>query len=56
MLANICGFTTIFAAPKLTGLQHLGLIAEKVNTMAHSKMGSLKRTVWQLWAAKVWRC
>ncbi len=48
-LAN-CGFAAIFAAPKHTGLQYLGRIAA---TMAHPKMGALKRTVRQLWAAKV---
>jgi hypothetical protein len=51
-LAN-CGFATVFAAPKLSGLWHLGRSAAEAQSYAHPKMGVLKRTVWQLRAAKV---
>ncbi len=33
-----------------------GLLQAKGNAMAHPKMGSLKHTIWHLWAAKIQPC
>jgi hypothetical protein len=55
-LAN-SSFSAIFAARKLTGLQHPGHTVLRVNsnTMAQPKMRSLKQTIGQLWAGKIWQ-
>jgi hypothetical protein len=55
MLANF-SFAAVFAAPKVYGLRFLVCIKVKGNAMAHQKMGSLKRTIWQLRVAKVRGC
>jgi hypothetical protein len=41
-------FAAIFTAPKLAGLWQQRRMQAKGNAVAHPKIGSLKRTVWQL--------
>ncbi len=46
----------VFAAPKLAGYSTRGVVQPKGKATAHPKMGALKRTVWELRAAKVRHC
>jgi hypothetical protein len=55
LLAN-CSFAKVFATPKLAALRHLGRLQVKNNATAHPKIGSLKKIIWQLRAAKVQQC
>jgi hypothetical protein len=55
-LAANGGFAAVFAAPKVSELWYLNVLKLKGNAMAHQKMRFLKRTIWQLRAAKVMRC
>jgi hypothetical protein len=38
---------------KSLGYDTWGALLVNINTTVHLKMGTLKRTIWQLWAAKV---